>query len=120
MKISKVHVLLLVKQLCSLYISVNQDLQRLFPDEKDLVQVTLVEANEILSAFDSRLRSYTERLISKRSAMQIVRASVTGIHTIMYVCVCVCVCMCVCVYVCVCVCVCDCVCVIVCIICLCI
>ncbi|CAI8027210.1 Probable NADH dehydrogenase [Geodia barretti] len=55
-----------------------QDLQRLFPDEKDTVRVTLVEANEILSAFDSRLRSYTERLISKRSAMNIVKAAVTS------------------------------------------
>ena len=43
-----------------------------------MVRVTLVEANEILSAFDSRLRSYTERLINKRSAMDIVKAAVTG------------------------------------------
>ena len=43
-----------------------------------MVRVTLVEANEILSAFDSRLRSYTERLISKRSTMNIVKAAVTS------------------------------------------
>ena len=50
----------------------------MFPDEKEVVRVTLVEANEILSAFDSRLRSYTERLISKRSSMNIVKAAVTS------------------------------------------
>ena len=50
----------------------------MFPDEKNMVRVTLVEANEILSAFDSRLRSYTERLIDKRSAMNIVKAAVTS------------------------------------------
>lgn len=41
--------------------------------------MTLVEAHEILSAFDSKLRSYTEKLINKRKAMHIVRASVTGV-----------------------------------------
>ena len=46
-----------------------------------MVRVTLVEANEILSAFDSRLRSYTERLISKRGAMNIVKAAVTSKNT---------------------------------------
>lgn len=43
-----------------------------------MVHVTLVEANEILSAFDGKLRSYTERLISNRKAVNIVKATVTG------------------------------------------
>ena len=42
-----------------------------------MVQVTLVEANEILSAFDGKLRAYTERLINKRKGMHIVKAAVT-------------------------------------------
>ena len=55
-----------------------QDLERLYPDERSNVHITLVEANEILSAFDAKLRSYTERLIRKRERMQIVKASVTS------------------------------------------
>ena len=54
--------------------------------------MTLVEANEILSAFDSKLRSYTERLMKKRKAMHIAKAAVTGICILCvrtYVCVCV-------------------------------
>lgn len=50
----------------------------MFPEEKDLVRVTLVEANEILSAFDYKLRSYTERLINKRKAINIIKATVSG------------------------------------------
>ena len=53
----------------------------MFPDEREMVRVTLIEANEILSAFDSKLRSYTERIISKRGAMNIVKAAVTSKYT---------------------------------------
>ena len=56
-----------------------QDLKRLFPEEEESVQVTLVEAHEILSAFDSKLRSYTEKLISQRQAVRIIKAAVSGI-----------------------------------------
>ena len=56
-----------------------QDLERLYPKEKNVVRVTLVEANTILSAFDNRLRSYTEKIIQKRERMHILKASVTGI-----------------------------------------
>jgi hypothetical protein len=38
-----------------------------------------VEAQEILSAFDDRLRRYTEDLIKKRRAMKIVKAEVTEV-----------------------------------------
>ena len=58
--------------------SLPQDLRRLFPDERDMVQITLVEAKDILSSFDHRLRAYTERLIRRRKSMQILKASVTG------------------------------------------
>ena len=44
-----------------------------------MVQITLVEAKDILSSFDHRLRAYTERLIRKRKSMNILKASVTGI-----------------------------------------
>lgn len=64
-------------------ISVNthplQDLSRLYPEEKDDVCITIIEAQEILSAFDDRLRSFTEDLIRKRSSMKIVKASVTEV-----------------------------------------
>jgi len=66
---------------CSKAFPHPQDLHRLFPDEEETVTVTLVEAHEILSAFDSKLRSYTEKLINKRKAMHIVQASVTGVST---------------------------------------
>ena len=57
-----------------------QDLERLYPKEMNVVRVTLVEANTILSAFDNRLRSYTEKIIQKRKRMRILKASVTGMH----------------------------------------
>ena len=44
------------------------------------MKVTLVEAHEILSAFDTKLRSYTEKLINQRQAMHIVKAAVSGIY----------------------------------------
>lgn len=54
-------------------------MDRLYPSEKDLVRITLIEAQEILSAFDDRLRSYTTDLIAKRKSMKIVKASVTEV-----------------------------------------
>ena len=45
-----------------------------------MVRVTLVEAKEILSSFDHKLRDYTKRIIKKRSNMSIHKASVTGIY----------------------------------------
>ena len=87
------------------------------------MRLTLVEAQDILSAFDERLRAYTEDLIRKRQSMEIVKAQVTEV-TATHVkfkdgtelpcgmvvwstglaprCVCVCVHACVCVHVCVC------------------
>lgn len=59
------------------YDFLKQDLERLYPYECNTVQITLIEANEILSSFDTKLRSYTEHLIKKRSRMKILKASVT-------------------------------------------
>jgi len=39
----------------------------------------LVEAQEILSAFNRKLRSYTETIITSRKAMKIVKAAVTKV-----------------------------------------
>jgi NADH dehydrogenase FAD-containing subunit len=55
-------------------------LKRLYPNEGHAVQITLIEANEILSAFDTKLRSYTERLIAKRKGMKIIKASVNSMR----------------------------------------
>ena len=41
--------------------------------------MTLVEAQELLSSFDGKLRSYTENIISSRRSMKIVKASVTEV-----------------------------------------
>ena len=38
-----------------------------------------MEAQEILSAFDDRLRSYTKDLIARRQSMEILKASVTEV-----------------------------------------
>lgn len=59
------------------YDFLRQDLNRLFPEERNMVRVTLVEAKEILSSFDHKLRDYTKRIIKKRSNMSIHKASVT-------------------------------------------
>lgn len=50
----------------------------MFPEEKIDVQVTLIEASQILSSFDEKLRNYTEKLITKRKSMRIIKASVIG------------------------------------------
>jgi NADH:ubiquinone reductase (non-electrogenic) len=62
------------------YDFLQQDLKRLYPNEGHAVQITLIEANEILSAFDTKLRSYTERLIAKRKGMKIIKASVNSMR----------------------------------------
>lgn len=55
-----------------------QDIKRLYPKERNTVKVTLVEANQILSSFDTRLRSYAERKIRQRSQMNLLSGSVVG------------------------------------------
>ena len=52
----------------------------MYPGEKDMVKVTLIEANQILSSFDTKLRHYAERKIKQRSQMQLVTGSVVGMH----------------------------------------
>ena len=59
---------------------VVQDIERLYPEERNIVKVTLVEANQILSSFDTRLRSYAERKIRQRSQMNLLSGSVVGLY----------------------------------------
>ena len=44
-----------------------------------MAKLTIIEAKEILSSFDTKLRAYTERLIKKRESMRILKASVIGV-----------------------------------------
>ena len=57
-----------------------QDIERLYPEERNIVKVTLVEANQILSSFDIRLRRYAEGKIRQRSQMNLLSGSVVGTY----------------------------------------
>lgn len=61
------------------YDFLNEDIKRLYPEEHEIAKLTIIEAKEILSSFDTKLRAYTERLIRKRKSMQILKASVTSV-----------------------------------------
>jgi len=43
------------------------------------VNVTLIESNNILNAFDERLRSYAEKKMRQRDRFHLVQAAVTGL-----------------------------------------
>ena len=45
-----------------------------------MVKVTLVEANQILSSFDTKLRNYAERKIKQRAQMNLLSGSVVGMQ----------------------------------------
>jgi len=45
-----------------------------------MVKVTLIEANQILSSFDVKLRRYAEGKIKQRSQMKLLRGSVVGMY----------------------------------------
>ena len=57
-----------------------QDIERLYPEERNIVKVTLVEAKQILSSFDAKLRNYAERKIKQRSQMNLLSGSVVGTY----------------------------------------
>ena len=59
---------------------VFQDIERLYPEEKNIVKVTLIEANQILSSFDDKLRRYAERKIKQRSQMDLLQGAVVGMY----------------------------------------
>ena len=58
----------------------HQDVERLYPQERNMVKVTLVEANQILSSFDTKLRNYAERKIKQRAQMNLLSGSVVGMQ----------------------------------------
>lgn len=61
------------------YDFLKQDVSRLYTDERDVVKVTLVEAQQILSSFDAGLQKYAERKLTQRSQMHILRDSVVEV-----------------------------------------
>ena len=61
------------------YDFLKQDVSWLYTDERDVVKVTLVEAQQILSSFDARLQEYAERKLIQRSQMHILRDSVVKV-----------------------------------------
>ncbi len=56
----------------------RQDVTRLYNQEQKNVQVTLIESQQILGAFDKRLRSYAEKKIRERDRFNLVNAAVVG------------------------------------------
>lgn len=62
-----------------LYDFIEQDVARLYKKQQELVKVTLVESNQILSSFDSRLRTYAEKKITQRKGFTLLRSSVVEV-----------------------------------------
>lgn len=59
-------------------LSFIQDVARLYREQQKQVQVTLVESNQILGAFDKRLQSYAEKKMKQRKRFNIVQSAVVG------------------------------------------
>jgi len=53
-------------------------MRRLYSASTDDMEVTLIEANNILAAFDQRLRNYAEKKIQKRKGFTLIKDAVTG------------------------------------------
>ncbi|XP_025093077.1 probable NADH dehydrogenase isoform X2 [Pomacea canaliculata] len=62
-----------------LYDFVEQDVARLYREQQKQVQVTLVESNQILGAFDKRLQSYAEKKMKQRKRFNIVQSAVVEV-----------------------------------------
>lgn len=62
-----------------LYDFVIQDVTRLYRTPKAKVRVTLVEANSILSAFDTRLQQYAEKKIRQRDGFELIKSTVSEV-----------------------------------------
>ena len=58
---------------------ITRDVHRKFAHVKDLIRVTLIEAAEILSAFDGNLREYATNQLT-RSGVELVRGMVKHVH----------------------------------------
>lgn len=64
-----------------LYDFVTQDMTRLYKQRKERVYVSLVESNQILAAFDSRLRNYARKKMMKRSGFTLKQSSVVEVKS---------------------------------------
>lgn len=53
-------------------------MSRLFATELDNVQVSLIEASQILPSFDEKLRKFAEKKIQQRERMELVKGVVSG------------------------------------------
>ena len=62
-----------------LYDFITEDVTRLFSQEKNLVRVTLIEANEILPSFDRRLRAFAERKFEQRKNYEVLKSRVVEV-----------------------------------------
>ncbi|KAK7088099.1 probable NADH dehydrogenase [Littorina saxatilis] len=62
-----------------LYDFIEQDVARLYKQQREQVRVTLVESNQILSSFDDRLRAYAEKKITQRKRFSLKQSSVVEV-----------------------------------------
>lgn len=63
-----------------LYDFLREDVSRLYAHEKEKVQVTLLEPNQILPSFDHELRAFAERKIKQRPHFKLIQSSVVEVH----------------------------------------
>ncbi|XP_014664951.1 PREDICTED: internal alternative NAD(P)H-ubiquinone oxidoreductase A1, mitochondrial-like isoform X1 [Priapulus caudatus] len=63
-----------------LYDFVRQDVSRLYGEQAKQVNVTLIEASQILSMFDARLRKYAEKKIRERDRFNLLQAVVAEVR----------------------------------------
>ncbi|XP_033115494.1 internal alternative NAD(P)H-ubiquinone oxidoreductase A1, mitochondrial-like [Anneissia japonica] len=63
-----------------LYDFLREDVSRLYSEEKDLMAVSLIEANKILSSFSEGLQAYAVKKIQSRKQMKLVQSHVTEVH----------------------------------------
>ena len=62
-----------------LYDFITEDVSRLFAQEKQDVEVTLIEANEILPSFDQKLKEFAARKLQQRQHYSLVKSQVTEV-----------------------------------------
>ncbi|XP_071945324.1 uncharacterized protein [Antedon mediterranea] len=62
------------------YDFLREDVSRLYSEEKDLISVSLIEANKILSSFSEGLQNYAVKKIQSRKQMKLVQSHVTEVQ----------------------------------------
>ena len=63
-----------------LYDFLREDVSRLYSQEKDKVQVTLIEPHQILPSFDKKLRAFAEKKIKQRSRFNLIQSGVVQVE----------------------------------------